>query len=245
MRSLSCNEVVTLWERGMDLSPWDKGALALSLVEPTLSPENVLSLSLGDYQSLLADLYAQMFGEEIEAVFECESCSELMELSFSLQEVVPRGIQSGCISSTLKTSFGTELLYHPLRVSDFAKASHLAEESEALECLVGGCLLDARREGKSVVASSLKDEEIEQLAHAIEKLDPLAQPSIEIACASCGKVQTHPFSISDFFWDKVAEKARRLVMQVNLLAQAYGWSEEQILALSERRRGLYMELLEG
>ena len=36
-----------------------------------------------------------------------------------------------------------------------------------------------------------------------------------------------------------------LLRDVDTLARAYGWTEEQVLALGDARRGAYLELVEG
>ena len=40
-------------------------------------------------------------------------------------------------------------------------------------------------------------------------------------------------------------RAKRLLMDVHLLARAYGWSEAEVLALSPARRRFYLEMVEA
>ena len=40
-------------------------------------------------------------------------------------------------------------------------------------------------------------------------------------------------------------QAKRLLRSVHVLASAYGWSESEILALSEARRDAYVELVQS
>lgn len=46
-----------------------------------------------------------------------------------------------------------------------------------------------------------------------------------------------------FFWDEINHWAKRLIHDVHILAVAYGWSEEKILALSPWRRQAYLDLV--
>jgi len=38
---------------------------------------------------------------------------------------------------------------------------------------------------------------------------------------------------------------RRLLVEVHALASAYGWSEQEILSLSDARRRLYLEMVQA
>ena len=46
-----------------------------------------------------------------------------------------------------------------------------------------------------------------------------------------------------FFWREIQSAARRVVLEVDALARAYGWSEAAILGMSSARRNLYLELV--
>jgi hypothetical protein len=46
-----------------------------------------------------------------------------------------------------------------------------------------------------------------------------------------------------FFWSELQATARRILLQVHTLASAYGWSEREILGLSDTRRSLYLQMV--
>ena len=49
--------------------------------------------------------------------------------------------------------------------------------------------------------------------------------------------------IDPALWAELEAVARRLAMEVHTLASAYGWSESEILSLSDARRRLYLEMV--
>ena len=75
------------------------------------------------------------------------------------------------------------------------------------------------------------------------KLDPLATVELEFLCPGCGAVCPAAFDIASFLWAEVDTAARSAVEDVHTLASAYGWSEEEVLALSPGRRRLYLEFV--
>ena len=52
-----------------------------------------------------------------------------------------------------------------------------------------------------------------------------------------------PLDVAAFFWTELNAWAVRLLREIHALASAYGWREADILALSPKRRDLYLELI--
>ena len=73
--------------------------------------------------------------------------------------------------------------------------------------------------------------------------DPGADVRIELNCPVCHHNWTACFDVTTYLWGEIEDWAGRLLADVNALAQAYGWSERDILALSPVRRQLYVEMV--
>jgi hypothetical protein len=48
--------------------------------------------------------------------------------------------------------------------------------------------------------------------------------------------------VAAFVWAEIESEARRLLLEVDVLARRYGWSERDILDMSPIRRYQYLEL---
>jgi hypothetical protein len=48
---------------------------------------------------------------------------------------------------------------------------------------------------------------------------------------------------AEFLWAAAEAQARRLLLEVDALARAYGWREPDVLALPPARRRAYLELV--
>jgi hypothetical protein len=48
-----------------------------------------------------------------------------------------------------------------------------------------------------------------------------------------------------FLWTEIEAQVRRLLLDIHTLAVAYGWSEREILSLSDARRRLYLEMVQA
>ncbi|MFE5119762.1 hypothetical protein [Streptomyces sp. NPDC056669] len=126
-----------------------------------------------------------------------------------------------------------------------AEASMAA--ARARRALLARCLVSVHRAGQPVPADHLPVAELPEpvqrkLAEAAEHADPAADVTLNVACPECGEATRAELDIASYLWAELDHWARDLLLDVHLLATAYGWSEPQILALSPLRRRYYLEL---
>ncbi len=81
------------------------------------------------------------------------------------------------------------------------------------------------------------------LAAGLAEADPGAELLLELLCPACGHAWDEALDVASFFWAELDVQARRLLREVHVLARAYAWREADILALSPRRRRLYLEMV--
>ena len=58
---------------------------------------------------------------------------------------------------------------------------------------------------------------------------------------TCGVRREHARGALDVLWSETSHLAQRMLNDVHLLADAYGWPEASILAMSAQRRQFYIE----
>ncbi|MCG0290840.1 hypothetical protein, partial [Streptomyces sp. PSAA01] len=119
--------------------------------------------------------------------------------------------------------------------------------ARARRALLARCLVSVHRAGQPVPADRLPVAELPEpvqrkLAEAAERADPAADVTLNVACPECGEATRAELDIASYLWAELDHWARDLLLDVHLLATAYGWSEPQILALSPLRRRYYLEL---
>ncbi|MGW6805848.1 hypothetical protein ACWGCF_46290, partial [Streptomyces sp. NPDC055039] len=81
-----------------------------------------------------------------------------------------------------------------------------------------------------------------RLAEKAAEADPAADVTLNVNCPECGGATPAALDITSYLWTELDAWARDLLLDVHLLASAYGWSEPEILALSPLRRRYYLEL---
>ena len=106
--------------------------------------------------------------------------------------------------------------------------------------LLERCVGSATRDGERVRACDLPSDVAGVVELALDEADPAADIRLELTCEECRTAWTESLDPVVFAWSAVESSARRLAIDVHLLAHAYGWSEQEILALSPFRRHLYL-----
>jgi hypothetical protein len=52
-----------------------------------------------------------------------------------------------------------------------------------------------------------------------------------------------PLDVGEALWQKVRTAAEHLLLDIDTLARAYGWTEREVLRLSPLRRAAYLQMV--
>ena len=80
-------------------------------------------------------------------------------------------------------------------------------------------------------------------SQALAELDPAADVTIALTCPECAHAWENSLDIAAFFWKEIEVSALRALRDVHILAGAYGWTEDEILAIPPQRRQIYLGLV--
>jgi hypothetical protein len=242
MRSLSARELVELWEHGLGQDPVER---ALSLLAACSSDEReaLARLSLGRRDARLLEVHERLFGPMLDAFAECPRCAERLEYSLSTRELLAPAEAPEGPELTLQVGDLALRLRLPDSL-DLGAARACVDPEAARRLLLERCVLEAvGPDGAAVPPRSLPEATIAMVANRLAEADPQAEMQIDLTCSNCRHRWQVLLEIESFLWAKIHALARRLLGEVHLLAQAYGWSEGEILALGARRRQAYLDLI--
>lgn len=244
MRALSASELLQVWEIGQLKQPVEKALILLQTACPESSIESLSRLSIGERDSLLLTLRELTFGRSVTGIAVCPSCSEQLELEFSMDNIrLKNEIEPIEISS--------------VRFCGYEVKFRLPNSLDLIDLSTDDDLLNSKLKllERVILKISLKDEEVpmeiltKEMEEAIVKymaeLDPQADIRMAVSCPSCGHEWDSVFDIVSFFWSEINNWAWRTLRDVHVLASVYGWSEADILAMSQTRRQLYLEMISG
>jgi len=140
------------------------------------------------------------------------------------------------------TSDGCTLRFRSPTTKDLLAVRNAATEEEAMRELIQRCVLegDGREDGEAMYVDVER-----QVADRIADTDPLTDLTFALQCPLCDHEWNETFDIVSYLWMEIEEVARALLDDVHRLASSYGWSEAQILTLSDARRSHYLALIDA
>lgn len=259
MRSLSDSDVLSLWESGLRRHPLDRAIMLLAAAFPGTPFEGIADWPLGRRNQALAMLHCRHFGPTIGGWTACPSCAEKLEFELdgavvaadgdNIEErpdsneiiTVSRGSFSLPTSRDLAVAVGeTDARSAAIRIVESCRigAPRALEASAAVEAPL-------TEEISGEIAEPWSDEGLDEIGDKMALADPLAETRLTLHCAKCESEWEENFDIAAFLWAQIDARARRLLIEINALASAYGWSETEILALGEIRRSRYVEMVQS
>ncbi|WP_255954114.1 hypothetical protein [Streptomyces odontomachi] len=130
--------------------------------------------------------------------------------------------------------------------ADGAGGGGATAAEEARFALLRRCVVTVRQDGVprdvGTAVRALPDRVRQALSEAAATADPGADVTFGVNCPACGEATRAELDIATYLWTELDAWARDLLLDVHLLASAYGWTEPEILALSPLRRRYYLEL---
>ena len=240
MRPLTAAELLQAWESALDQSAIQRVLALLVPACPEYNGQALAALPLGRRDSLLLTLREWSFGPRLTALADCPSCTARVELEFNTADI--RVPQSQDLPETFSLVVGGVRVDFRLPDSRDLAAASVAQANARLR-LLERCILSAQREGQDMAPEELPGAVEQAVVAEMARLDSQADVRLSLACPACGWKWAEPFDIGAYFWEELQRWALRLLAEVHNLAMVYGWREADILAMSPRRRQIYLQMI--
>lgn len=243
IRALNDEALLDIWERCDHLHPLDQAMALLETACPDIPRQALAELSIGRRDGLLLRLREATLGPRLAGHGHCPACAQEVEFQLVIADLCAlQPHQSQTSRWTLSITHGRLRGRLPDSL-DLAAVAGVNDPGVARRMLALRCLKPTRQEDNAVVTDDLSEEILSALGAHIADADPLADIQLRFRCPACDHQWEQTLDITIFFWREISERARRLLHQIHLLAWAYGWREKEILALPERRRKHYLDMV--
>jgi len=243
VRTLSADVLLRLWDEGGRSSPAER-PLVLAAAEDDADPSDLAAQPLGRTTARLLRLRAAAVGPALAATVACPDCAQTVE--FTLDTGALLALEDKAVDDPPPLLHGGyEVVWRSPTQGDLAALAGHPGVEDAETMLLDRCVLRLSREhdAASLAAAELPGPVREALARAMADADPLADVLVDLGCPECGTEFTASLDVGVFVWAEIDARARRLLLDVDALARAYGWSEAAVLALSEARRAAYLRIV--
>lgn len=238
---LSPAETLDLWEACEGLEPLER-ALALASGASGVSVDELAVLPLGRRDAWVLELHGALGGAALEATVACPACGEQDEFTIEPAALLARGRER--VHAARVEADGCVVTWRPLDSRDVAAAREQGTAEAAERVLLSRCVIEATEpDGGAVPGEALPPGARNAVAAAMLESDPLAEVVVSVVCPGCEAAFTAELDVSAFVWSGLRSRGQRLLRETHLLASAYGWTEAEVLALGDRRRLAYLELI--
>lgn len=253
---LSAADLLAAWENGATQRPVERALILLAAAWPETPAAVVAQMSIGQRDGLLLTVQEQLFGPRLAGLARCPECQERLELTFTVADIrAPLADQGDELAVFAPTNpvlslavDSYQVLFRLPNSSDLLAVVPTDDTDTARQSLLRRCILSVERDGTDATAPVLADLPeglVQTLTTHMEVADPQGNVQLALDCPVCGHQWLLAFDILTYLWSEIEAWARRTLREIHLLASAYGWSEQEILGLSARRRQLYLEMVLG
>lgn len=198
--------------------------------------DTVRALSVADRQYLMRQLAAVTGLDESWVAARCLTCDEGFDIPVRDSELPVKPAGEGYPFAEVETSLGPVRFRVPVG-ADQEVIADISDPAAARRALALRCAVDPQ---SIELRGELSEADLDQAEQALEAIAPEVATQAQAACPDCGRpaaVQLDPYRF-------LAAADRGLFLDVHILASAYHWSENEILALPRERRRLYLSLVD-
>jgi hypothetical protein len=256
MGALTQGDFLALWESGRTLHPLDRGVLAVHAAFPETRRESVADWPLGRRNRALAQMRCLHFGTRLRGWTACRQCGDKLEFEMDgralAEQAAPEPSKPGNQDGQDEQIVVSGQVFRLPTSRDLALIAGERDSRAAAIRLLKHC-----RVGDSTIPDSRSDldepqsleawteDELDAVGERMAEADPLAEILLSFECPACGDTCQEPLDLAAFLWEEIEGRAKRLLLDIHALASAYGWSEAEVLSLSEARRQCYLEMVQA
>ncbi|MEO8148095.1 MAG: hypothetical protein ABI723_10680 [Bacteroidia bacterium] len=202
--------------------------------EKTVNNLNAEQIVTADRDRILAALYISLYGSKVESTISCESCKQLFDLDFSLNDLVSHyesasthNLEDGSFELEPGVRFRFPTGEDEMMINGFS-------QGEAEKVLLQRCLLEGDPETEK-----------EKVELKMAEMAPVLNIEMEAHCPECNYTQQVRFDLQSFFLMKLKQERPRLINEIHRIASHYHWSQQVILDLPRSLRKQFVTLIES
>ena len=235
------------------LDLWDRAGGALPGPDPLdrigalaaydgTDPATLDDEPVGRCHARLLRLRRGLAGELMEATATCGTCTEPIEFGLDVGGLLASAEGPGGPGEVAWD--GGVVRWRTPSLGDLRSLrAQVGRGADAQDALRARCLTATDAAGGPVDPADVPPEVLDRVEAAMADADPLAEVLVALDCPRCGAAVACDVDVAAFVWAELDARARRVVQEVGLLAAAFGWTEPEVLALSESRRAAYLRLV--
>lgn len=237
-------QLLSQWEQGYHQSVVWRGLYLLAIARPELSLDELAAMPIGERDGRLLNLHEQLFGPNIQAVSNCPTCDQMIEINCRVSDIALLEQEEAKHEGRVNVA-GKEIPFRLPNSLDLLAIVGQSDPKQAQQMLLWRCLQQVSKRQQKAWQKHIPDRVQTAVSNQMAALDPQGNIEMALTCPACRHQWQTLFDIVTFLWAEVDRWAIRTMQDIHTLAKAYGWSEQDILNLSPWRRQLYLQMVTG
>jgi hypothetical protein len=224
-------QVLDLWERGIGLERWRRDDALMAAYAPPPS-------GLGARNKELLGIRNRHFNQAWPLKSSCPACAVDCEFEADSRMLAQQLDQLEAAADQIDWC-GRKVAARAPDLDDLKVISVQPDIRSAALTLAARCL------SPDFDLSEADETTLENIGLQLEKLDPSAAVSFALHCPACAHEWSAFVDVGDAIWTELQAAAERSLFEIDSLARAYGWTEDDVMRTSPMRRAAYLQLVEG
>jgi hypothetical protein len=231
MAAPSAADLIAVWDPTSSAPPHRRLAELLAAIAGT---EAIEADTLGVRNQRLLMLHRALVGGVLKARVVCTHCNA--ENEFTLPADAILAVPAPGPDTIVRIRNGRRTLSFRLpRMVDIEAAGQTSANPDVRRAVIERCRIGTR--------TAIGEEASEKLGRKFEALDPVANIVVNIACSACACPIAASVDLATFVTRDLDRVLDNLLRDIDVIASAYGWSEQAILALPPERRRRYVGMI--
>ncbi|CAH8296342.1 hypothetical protein EV196_11157 [Mariniflexile fucanivorans] len=233
---MNTSSILEVWDYCVGKNQTIKGAALASLVLNEANHSNIFNWSIEKRDVALFHVRKMLFGNRFNNIAHCPKCKQAVEWDFYFHQME--------IPILIDTPDNIEI---PIDIPNYHIMVRLPN-SDDLICkeeiqIIRKCILNLKDFPEGTFNQKIPDDLLMQINNKFNKTCKASNISYHLNCTECKHEWDVVFDISTYLWKEIDQWAKSFLRQICLLAKAFGWSELDIINMSENRRNHYLNLL--
>ncbi|MBX7167974.1 MAG: hypothetical protein K1X74_16690 [Pirellulales bacterium] len=238
---LTEHDWLRIWERAYGRRPYEFAVTLLAAAFEGAASDDVWQWPLGLRDAWVLRARRALLGDALVVTGPCPECGEVFQIELSTGDMIATLNEPE--DRLIEHREGAwHLAARMLNSRDVQMVAALAADLRPNE-LLNRCIVSVSRNGLPATISEVPEDVREKLIGQLEQADPGAEIRLDVECPGCQVRRSFLLDVAQVFWLELNHWAQRLLAEVHVLAQAYGWTEPEIVALGPWRRGVYLEMV--
>jgi hypothetical protein len=226
-------ETLTLWEALASTTPVARGASVLVARGAAVGLADAVRMPLATAARAALLELRERAGPQVQTVLVCPDCTAVLDVPVALDELLASTADDAAAAAGV-VRIGEVVVRGPT-TEDLLVALKGPAPSAALRdrCVSSPAGVDV---------TTLDPAVQERVGAAAEELAGASALVVRLDCPECRRQVAADVDVVALLAELVADEVREILADVADLAAAFGWSEREVLELSDARRRAYLDL---